>query len=226
MKILFFDTETTSLNPGKICQLSYIVQDNKNVTGKNYFFKVDSVDPRAEEVHGLSVEKLNKLSKGKVFADHVKSIYKDFAEADLIVGHNVTFDVKFIKAEFERQGMKFEPKEQFCTMKHFKPIMCLPSKNGYKFPKLIELSEFLGISSREVNRQVSEIFASTDNTISHDSRYDIVETYLSFKKGIEKGYIEPTLNGEKIPELTMAEKMLEKTEKETTKNALIPEMAI
>ncbi|MDZ7543527.1 3'-5' exonuclease, partial [Clostridium perfringens] len=27
MKLLFFDTETTSIKPGNICQLSYIVID-------------------------------------------------------------------------------------------------------------------------------------------------------------------------------------------------------
>ena len=45
MKILMFDTETTGLRPGQICQLSYIVIDNSTkpykVYGKNFFFSVD-----------------------------------------------------------------------------------------------------------------------------------------------------------------------------------------
>lgn len=49
MKLLFFDTETTSVRPGHICQLSYITVDTstkpQTTTGKNFFFTVDEMDP-------------------------------------------------------------------------------------------------------------------------------------------------------------------------------------
>ena len=51
MKLLFFDTETTSIKPGSICQLSYITVDAsvkpQITTGKNFFFTVDEMDPSA-----------------------------------------------------------------------------------------------------------------------------------------------------------------------------------
>ena len=57
MKLLFFDTETTSVKPGHICQLSYITVDTttkpQRTIGKNFFFTVDEMDPGAEEVHGF-----------------------------------------------------------------------------------------------------------------------------------------------------------------------------
>ena len=64
--MLFFDTETTGLNPGNICQLSYIIVDGDNMESNNYFFKVDYVEPGAQRVHGLSVDKLFKLSNNKI----------------------------------------------------------------------------------------------------------------------------------------------------------------
>ena len=49
MKLLFFDTETTSVKPGHICQLSYITVDTttkpQTTIGKNFFFTVDEMDP-------------------------------------------------------------------------------------------------------------------------------------------------------------------------------------
>ena len=50
MKLLFFDTETTSVRPGHICQLSYITVDTstkpQTTIGKNFFFTVDEMDPK------------------------------------------------------------------------------------------------------------------------------------------------------------------------------------
>ena len=57
--VLYFDTETTGLYPGEICQLSYIMQDKGGVSAKNFYFAVDFVEYGALKVHGLTAEKLN-----------------------------------------------------------------------------------------------------------------------------------------------------------------------
>ena len=36
--IIYFDTETTSLSPGGIIQLAYIMQEGENITAKNFYF--------------------------------------------------------------------------------------------------------------------------------------------------------------------------------------------
>ena len=77
MKLLIFDTETTSIKPGQICQLSYILIDAstkpQKTIGKNFFFTCDEMDPNAEAVHGFSLEKLYELSNGQYFEDLVES---------------------------------------------------------------------------------------------------------------------------------------------------------
>ena len=82
MKLLFFDTETTSIKPGSICQLSYITVDASTkpqvTTGKNFFFTVDEMDPSAQEIHGFSLEKLYELSEGHYFEDLAFDFINDF----------------------------------------------------------------------------------------------------------------------------------------------------
>ena len=77
MRIVFLDTETTGLEPGQICQLSYIVQEGNNLIKRvNQFFKVDYVDLGATKVNGLTKDMLDTLSKGKVFADRAAEFLK------------------------------------------------------------------------------------------------------------------------------------------------------
>ena len=105
MKLLFFDTETTSVKPGHICQLSYITVDTstkpQTTIGKNFFFTVDEMDPSAQEVHGFSLEKLYELSNGLEFLEQLQYFMSDFFNADFVIGHNVQFDVKFLKHEID-----------------------------------------------------------------------------------------------------------------------------
>ena len=64
--ILYFDTETMGLYPGRIIQLAYILDDGENAVGKNFYFAVDYIEPSATAVHGITVEKLRVLSGGKI----------------------------------------------------------------------------------------------------------------------------------------------------------------
>ena len=136
--ILYFDTETTGLYPGSICQLSYVMQTKNGVSAKNKFFTVAHVDYGAYMVHGFSVEKLLKLSGGKRFSDAFDEINEDFIRADAVVAHNCAFDFSFMRAEYERLGKIFAVKKEFCSMKKSVPVCKLAKTRGagYKYPKL------------------------------------------------------------------------------------------
>ena len=60
--LLVFDTEATDLEPGQICQLAYLLEQDGEITARNYFFSVDDMSPGAQEVHGFSKEMLEELS--------------------------------------------------------------------------------------------------------------------------------------------------------------------
>ncbi len=192
MKLLIFDTETTSIRPGHICQLSYITIDASSkpqkTIGKNFFITVDEMDPNAEAVHGFSLEKLYELSNGMYFEDLLEDFITDFAEADFIIGHNVNFDIRFFKHELEDMGIDYEPKNTFCTMQYYKDICKILKPNGeYKNPKLEEVINFLNITKEQISSKADELFSGSGDY--HDARFDTAATYLVIIEGMKKGYI-------------------------------------
>ena len=185
--IIFFDTETTGLRPGRIIQLSYVMTDGEKTVGKNFYFAVEYIDPSATEVHGLTVEKLAELSQGNTFSCSADEIYDDFKNADLIVAHNSRFDIGFLIAEFSYLDRQFAYKEDLDTMRFFTPIIALPRQNhtGLKYPKLAEMCEFFDIYPYDVCKRGEEIFGSREIS-SHDARYDTVALELCFNEGRKK----------------------------------------
>lgn len=192
--ILYFDTETTGLRPGNICQLSYILEDSFGVQSKNFFFTVDAVEYSAYLVHGFSVQKLFSLSKGKRFIDHIEEIAFDFKSADIIVAHNVSFDLNFMRSEFSSLNRQFKYNQDFCSMKASVPLCKLARcrGTGYKYPKLTELCSFLKIDDKSIVEAERILYGSA--TAGHDARFDTAALYLCVKKG-----------GELYPELDLKE---------------------
>lgn len=192
MKLLFFDTETTDLKPGSICQLSYITVDTstkpQTTVGNNIFFAVEYIEPSAEKIHGFSVEDLYELSNGLYFEDQFQDFVMDFVEADVVIGHNVNFDIKFLRHELEGCGEEFNPKHIFCTMGYYKNICRLSNgRPDFKNPKLEEVITFLGIDKSQITSLSQKYFGGTGDY--HDARFDTTATYLIVTEGIKKGYI-------------------------------------
>lgn len=199
MKILIFDTETSGFNPGQICQLSYIIIDTllKTIKGKNYYFKVDYVEEGAYKTHGLSVEKLEMLSHGKTFQYKSSEIEKDFSSADILVGHNVNFDIRFIEAEFSRNNKKLICNKKFCTMNYYTDICKISSAYGkYKWPKLEEVVNYLNIPKTDIESLASKVFGGFSGY--HDSRFDVISTYKILTEGLKKGLIPKNFFTEKF----------------------------
>ncbi len=184
--ILFFDTETTGLSPGRIIQLSYVMQDKNETLAKNFFFYVDYVEPSAVAVHGFTPEVLYKLSDGRTFSCNIDEIYDDFLSADLVVSHNFAFDLKFMIAEFAYNDRRFRYNESFCTMRGLTDILRLPraSGRGFKYPKLTELAEYFEIFPYDINMTSLKLFGALAQ--SHDARYDTASLYLSFFAAADK----------------------------------------
>lgn len=131
----------------------------------------------AEEVHGLSVPLLRELSLGKTFKDNIDEIYHDINGADLVICHNSSFDIGFIRTEFIRAGKEFDFERSFCTMEHYTDILKIENYYGYKWPKLEEVIDYLNISDETIKRTASRLFYGEESDIGyHDSRYDVAAT--------------------------------------------------
>jgi len=192
MKLLFFDTETTDIRPGNICQLSYIIVDSstkpQTTLGKNYFFTVEDMTSSAEEIHGFSLEQLYELSGGLYFEDKFHEFIDDFLSADVIIGHNVNFDLKFLNHELQVVDIDLTPKNTFCTMAYYKEKCKLSNgKGGIKNPKLEEVITFLGITKEQIMNKCRELFNGVGDY--HDARFDTTATYFIVTSGIKSGLI-------------------------------------
>jgi DNA polymerase-3 subunit alpha (Gram-positive type) len=115
MKLAFLDTETTGLkawNYGKpfheIIELALIIVENGETTfKKSYKFhplRFHTADPKALEVCGYDpkVWEEEALHWNKT---SIKNLAKKL-EGSVIVGHNVSFDMNFLKALFKDFGVK------------------------------------------------------------------------------------------------------------------------
>ena len=190
--LIVFDTETTGLRENQICQLAYLIVTPDEVIGKNFFFTVDDMNSYAQEVHGFSREQLRRLSNGQRFEDKADEIHADFKAVDLVVGHNVSYDVKQIRDSLKRTGIKYSPKKTLCTMVFFTPIMKLVDKQGKKKPpKLNELRRHFGLTERMVSKATQEIFRYCGK--AHDARFDAVATYLCLVEANKTGQLKGLL---------------------------------
>lgn len=182
---IYFDTETTGLTPGRIIQLSYVIERGSEVVGKNFYFAVDYVPEAAAQIHGITTEKLKVLSGGKTFSDYADEIYNDFSSADILVAHNFNFDLNFLKAEYSALDIEFKFNDFLDTMKYFTPVLKLLRKSGgYKYPKLSEVVEAKELYPYDISRECAKLFNTFDVSF-HDARFDTTSMYLAVKKQAE-----------------------------------------
>lgn len=181
---VFFDTETTDINPGQIASLSYIIEGIEGVKeAGNIFFKVDSMQPGAQKVHGFSIEQLAELSGGLAFKDRCREVHDLVADKRLIA-HNVAFDIKFLSSELWRCGVSYQPLDKLCTMEYFTDILKFPAYNRkhgkYKYPKLTEIVNYYELDPRLIQEYAKELFGVTNENIGyHDSRFDTAAMYVA-----------------------------------------------
>jgi DNA polymerase-3 subunit epsilon len=170
MKVLVFDTETTGLptekNPSiteldkwpHIVQLSYILYDmdeNKILTMVDDIIRIaDTVNLTEESVaiHGITRDRCEQ--EGITMNMALIKFNITLKRADVIVGHNLSFDKRLIMVECNRNNIwqnfttKYSKKAEYCTMKNTVDICKLEKKttsidtgfsSPYKYPRLGEL---------------------------------------------------------------------------------------
>lgn len=165
MRVLIFDTESTGLirstsysdanNPylASIAALLYDTEANRIISSLNTLIHPAGweMPPEAEAVNGLTTQYLCDTG---VPAQAVIPLFMNIAsKADLVVGHNVEFDIKIMSAALWRHITKEHNDDfarelianhwltlpTFCTMKESKNEVQALNKSGrLKYPKLTE----------------------------------------------------------------------------------------
>jgi DNA polymerase III epsilon subunit-like protein len=197
MLILVFDTETTGLPNTKILdsnnvelwpsivQFSYILYDtdkHKIIKKGNYIINIPDhviISPDAIKVHKITKQMCE--LKGTPIKDVLDEFHKLFLKADIVIGHNIEFDLNMIKSEYYRIMLnecdyncrrkylkrieKYNKKENICcTMKetscicNIKACSKIDGKEFIKFPKLVELHFVLfGITPKGAHNALNDV---------------------------------------------------------------------
>ena len=180
MRIFVFDTETTGLPKTKqmtendlplwphIVQLSYIIYNDLNndlETTQDHIIQLPEniiISQECVNIHGITNERCK--SEGGDLKYLLRDFLDDFYNCDLIVGHNLQFDLNMLRVEIMRiiqDSIYFEKeyfeealqnlnacKKYYCTMQESIDLCDIQTTNkrGVKFvkyPKLLELHEKL-----------------------------------------------------------------------------------
>jgi DNA polymerase III epsilon subunit-like protein len=208
---LIFDTETSGLFPRYktfqdilhmdktlwpyLIQLSFMVtsQYGRTVKEGNTYVELPegvSVPQEATNINGITNAKLNE--QGVSLYKALQSFYEAYKNADIIIGHNVDFDMYMIRIsvirlrnQLKEQGcvkfpefitqMTFEDKKIFDTMKQGRNICKIPIKDKFgnefmKSPKLKELHATLFPGDQLDEHQL------------HNSMYDVSITNKCYQK--------------------------------------------
>jgi len=161
MKYLIFDTESTGLpreekDPfhypeywPRMVQLAWILTDGETIiTEENYLIYPDGfvIPSSFMEIHGITNERARE--EGKPVLEVLSVFSESIKQADVLVGHNVSFDRSIVTSEYSRAKLNAPILKlpYHCTMKTSTEVCKLPAKGGrrgYKWPSLSELHQFL-----------------------------------------------------------------------------------
>lgn len=110
MKLVFLDTETGGINPKVNSLLSIglvIWEDKKIIFEKEFFLKEEqyNITPKAMEINKLNLDELKKngIEKNKIKEEITKIIKRNFEDKAILAGHNINFDISFIKTIFTEE---------------------------------------------------------------------------------------------------------------------------
>lgn len=150
--VIVLDTETTGFSQytDRIVEFGAIKLKNGKVVEKKSFlinpeFKMN---PKVIEVHGITDEMVKDKPTER---GYIKELIEFFSDCDLIVGHNVTFDIRFIEEMFKRCGYNFNC-TYLDTLKFAKSMY--PSSPNHK---LGTLAEYLNINVSTAHRALADV---------------------------------------------------------------------
>jgi DNA polymerase III epsilon subunit-like protein len=128
-------------------QLAWIVTDeNGNILKKqSHIIRPEGFNIINEVAQLTRITTDRALQEGIALRAALSEFMDDLSEANLIVGHNIAFDLNIVGCELYREGMTYNTllaKRNVCTMQRSTDFCAIPSNSpygGYKWPKLEEL---------------------------------------------------------------------------------------
>jgi len=209
---LIFDTETTGIPKNKtapltdldnwprVVQLAWQLHDHRGkiLSQKNYIIRPDGFDIpyNAEQIHGISTKRA--LEEGHDLKATIELFSKDLEQTQLLVGHNIEFDISILGAELIRLGMSTDRlletakvdtgivSTEFCQLSG-------GIGGKLKMPRLVELH--------------TKLFGK-DFGDAHDAAYDVAATARCYF-GLLQAKVTNPVDGTPLSEIVYEEPNLE-----------------
>lgn len=165
--VLCFDTETSGLfkknESPYILQMSWCIYDTLGqaiIKMSDTYICVPDTVVITDEITAINGATRAKCNAGVSIVVALKQFYEDFQHCGLIVAHNIEFDKRMVMTEWARHrdemdcqfDVMFSPTwlitnniKMKCTQSIGTNLcrLTLPNRSGYKYPKLVELYQFL-----------------------------------------------------------------------------------
>jgi DNA polymerase III subunit alpha len=192
---LIFDTETTGIPHNKSAPISdlenwpRLVQiawqlhdhDGKLLSRHNYLIKPEgfNIPYKAEQIHGISTQRA--LDEGHDLLTILTTFLEELSNTNVLVGHNIEFDINIIGAELIRTTMDPDP-----------------LLNSYKIDTGLVSIDFCqltgGIGGRLKMPRLAELHEKLfgkDFGDAHDAAYDVAATARCFFGLIQQRVVKP-----------------------------------
>jgi len=207
VKVLILDTETTDFN-GYALEFCCILAKFTDKSVKVLTSFASAFDPQVE-IPPQNVRRLRLNPEALVNFPKFGSVWKTvellIKEADLIVGHNVSFDLKILRNELRRLGTvvpSFSYKEinSFCTCTDtYQYLYPAVAKRFGKKPRLSRLARELRIQRKLVSSLAEKICKEnsyspetirTEPTRYYNAVQDAATVYYAFRRLLRKRTIQ------------------------------------
>jgi len=103
-RVIVFDCETTGIDFTKDQVIELCVQHGLDDTATSRVWRIKPsvpINPAAQAVHGISMADLEGCASFAAYADEIAQV---FANAEVIIGYNLSFDIDMLQAELLRIG--------------------------------------------------------------------------------------------------------------------------
>jgi DNA polymerase III epsilon subunit-like protein len=155
MKYCFLDLETTGFDPSKdsIIEVSLVVIENDIEIGRLDQVIIPDKSPLSDFVSQLTGIDQNEIDNNGVYFTEVKDEVQALVEGTVIVGHNIDFDINFLKGN----GIDLNSVERLDT--HELARILLPLETSFA---LEVLTQNYGFAHEDAHRAMSDVLASKD----------------------------------------------------------------
>ena len=209
MKITVFDTETTGVIPKDfnsldecpyMLQLGSITYDTSThmITKTiNEIVKIPDhvkIPENVSDINSITHERVNK--EGIDVVDVLKSFNEQLQNSNMVVAHNIDFDINIVNYECMRnniafEGLKLNKGNSYCTMSKGTVLCKIQKENTkgkyYKWPTLEELHHYLfGKKLKDLHDAYNDLIICLRCYMYMNYMIDITEKNDTLKDQIEK----------------------------------------